>query len=959
MAEEMEADVIVIGGGPVGLTLASDLTYRGISTILIEKNDTPSHLPQAVAINCRAMEHYRRLGLQERIQDAAYPRDHPFEFCIGNSAVGGKPVRRQTLWSGSPGARERVSEVTSVVPLLCSQYALVLALRERLGMSANNDKMLFGWQMSSLTQDKEGVVVKARPYPEAQEMVFKAKYLVACDGDSSWVREQLGVLRYGEFCIVLAVCITFKSPELFSQLKKQQRLGFSLIVEGKFNAVLITLNARAEFALHITLPLDTPIEVLQNLNLSQWITESVGFEFSHTVVRASTYHMHSLFSTQYRVGRCMLAGDSAHQWLPVGGLGINTGVSDAANLAWKLEAVVKGYGGPHLLDSYEKERRVLAGRTRHSALATLSSMQVRVLLVRLALAIQETLLPQFNTANNLMLGFQYSSSGVIVHERDSTGNIKLSSSSKVKDKFVPSSLPGCRAPHVSLPDCASILDLFGKKFVLLIVGGEESDLKELKSEMKERGVPFDIYVYPKLPELVACYDRKYFLVRPDGIVAWRSDCQPSTLESKRILQIVTGDAPTVPLPPQAKRFRLKPVPGIFDALVSASCTLLLREYSTLSAKGVIGIGLGVFWLLRALRTSSPPQFLQRTSPHRAIIQNKFGEANDVLQVEPRFSIFGPKDVLVRVHAASLNPLDTRIRQGYGAAVVTKLSSANRKAFFPLVLGRDCSGEVVAVGEEVTKFLPGDQVFGAASVGSQGTHAQYATLRENELAIKPSNVDHREAASLPWVAVATWTALVRHGGLTPENTRGKKILVHGGTGGVGSFAIQLLKAWGAEVATTCSTRNVNLAHHLGADKVIDYTRGDFASALHDYDVVLNTVIGYEKRSLSVLKRFGNATYVSVINPRLRLTNRFGGFLGQIAFSWLYRYKVFVSRLFYGRAFFFSTAEPSPEALEVVSKMVERGEIRPVIDSVYAMDEIVAAHKHVEQRHSRGKVIVTMD
>ena len=153
--------------------------------------------------------------------------------------------------------------------------------------------------------------------------------------------------------------------------------------------------------------------------------------------------------------------------------------------------------------------------------------------------------------------------------------------------------------------------------------------------------------------------------------------------------------------------------------------------------------------------------------------------------------------------------------------------------------------------------------------------------------------------------------------------------------------------------------MSLAHHLGADNVIDYTAGDFTTVLKNYDVVFDTIgRKYESKSLSVLKCFGGATYVSVITPKILLISKFGNFFGNLLFSWLYRLKVLVNRLFYGRAFYYAIAQPDGEALETVSRMIERGEIRPQIDAVYTMDEIVDAYKHVEGGHTHGKVIVTM-
>lgn len=989
MAEAEEADVLVVGGGAVGLTMAAELSYRGIKAIVIEKNPTTSTLAKAVALNSRTMEHYRRLGLQEQIQEASYPRDLEINLLVSTNAVGGKKILRKHFASWgeiSDGKSIRFpfyQPGSSVaVPMLCPQFTIEPILKEHLETSPHV-KMYWGCKAMSLIQDESGVTVTAAQTAtssEAQEKVFRAKYVVACDGGSSWARKQLGIHTYGQFVIARACSITFRSSELFTRMKRDGNTGFSFIMNENIMAALILLSDKGEFALHISLPPTTPDQELENYvrNASQCVVDAMGVNVPHTIVIASHYNMHALISTKYRQGHCFLAGDSAHQWLPAGGLGMNTGISDAADLAWKLEAVLKGFGGPHLLDSYEIERRPLADATRRFALsfgstvgfASASFARVRKIVVSnpvtrflLSLLMGGQLEAQFTLGIDLVLGFQYSNSGIILHEYDSAGEIKLSATSR--EKFVPSSLPGCRAPHVTLPDCATILDLFGKQFVLLIIGGEETDLENLKMEMKNRGMPLESYSYPKLPELIACYDCKYFLIRPDGVVAWRSNTQPSSLEAKRIVATVVGDSPPQRITPHLAGEYCPPrFPRLLLAtVISTSSTLLLHKYTNLSFASSLGLGMGIFWLLRGIQTRPKQEFKQQISRHRAVISNKFGASDEVLQIEPRFiSNLHPNDVLIRVHAASINPIDIGMMRGYGAPLIKKHARLTRGRMFPLILGRDCSGEVVAIGDQVQTFCPGDLVYGAASWGRLGTHAEYVTMGEDELAFKPCNIDHKEAAGLPWVAVAVWTALVKHAGLNENNTRGKRVLVHGGTGGVGSFAVQLLKAWGAEVTTTCSSNNVNLAHRLGADLVIDYTKGDFALALKDYDIVFDTVGhaggNYESRSLSVLKWFGGATYVSVRSPQLFLATKYGGFFGGLLFSWLYRFKIVTNRLFFGRAFYYSIAEPNGAALDVVRKMVEKGEIRPLIDAVYSMDEIVAAHKHVEGGHTRGKVIVTM-
>ena len=968
----------------MGLTLAAELSYRGINTILVEKNPTTSDSAKAVLLNSRSIEHYRRMGLQEKLLDASYPRNLPVNLVFMDKMHGGHVLFKKEFNSWGElldGTADKGFPYFQIgaspsPPIFIPQFTTEPVIKEHLESTSKTVKMFWGRQVTSLKQDEDGVTIKtASSEGEGEgEKIFRAKYLIGCDGGSSFIRKQLGIHMYGEFVVARACSITLNSPELYKYTCANGTAGLSVVLNQHGVHGLILLNDKGDYAMHMILPQETSDEELERMvqNAEETIKNAIGPDVPFTLVAASGYNMHALLSTKFCERRCFLAGDSAHQWLPAGGLGLNTGISDVGDLGWKLEAMLKGYGGAHLLDSYENERRPLVDSTRRFAMSfgrgirtstqfiiglITSNPVTRFLFSQLA---GGGISSQFTLGNDVVLGFQYSGSDIIMHEYDANGDIILHENSE--NSFTPTSLPGCRAPHVVLPDCESTIDLFGKRFVILIIGGEETDLDTLKDQLKERGVPFDTYSYPPLSELVKVYDRKYFLVRPDGVVAWRGDFHPSTTEAKRIVSTVIGDVSPKRLKPPIMTFDPPKRPSSFfnDLLVRFSVTSALRHYTALPSTDTQMIGFGVFMLLRFLHVRSPPSNIQNTSRHKAVTLTEFGRAGEVLKIEPEnVGSFGPKDVVIQVRAASINPIDLRMRLGYGYPFFRSLALRKRKSFFPLILGRDCSGEVVAVGDEITKFLPGDLVYAAVPLDRQGTHTQLVAVGEEYVAMKPSSVDHKGAAALPYVASTAYTALVKLAGLSRFNTRGKRVLVHAGTGGVGSFAIQLLKAWGAEVTTTCSAGNITLAHHLGADKAIDYASGDFSTTLKDYDLVLDPIgCDCEGKSLKVLKWYGGATYVSLISPRFRLTNKLGSFLGELVFAWHYRWKVIVNRLFFGRAFYYAFAEPSGEVLSEVCEMVERGEVKPLIDAVYTMEEIVDAHKHVEGGHTRGKVVITV-
>lgn len=981
-----EADVLIVGGGPVGLTLAANLSCCEVSSILIERNLTTSNSPKAFALNSRSMEYFRGVGLEEKIQEAAYPRDLQPALVMSTGLVKGKLIFKKLFSSWGDVVDGTVkgefffyqAGVSPSFPMLCPQFTSEAVILKHIEDTSEHARLFWGWCVTTISQDDSGVTVKA-VNGDGEEKTFRGKYMAACDGGRSFVRRELALHTYGHFVIMRACTISFSSPQLMEQMLAMKNAGMGFIFNARISCLAIMLNGKGRFALHIFLPSSASDEEVK------WHVENPGkciewvvgrSDILYDIVSVDGYNMHALVSTKFREGRCFFAGDSAHQWLPAGGLGLNTGISDVADLSWKMAAMVKGYGGKHLMDSYEIERRPHADTSRRYAMylgkgltLALANRRIGAFLTGnpitrfLIGTIGSAFITQQFVGLDLVLGFQYSNSNIIMHQYNEDGSVRLHCN--IDRKFVPSSLPGCRAPHVVLPEYPSILDLFGKHFVLFTVGGAEADLMELREAMTQKGVPLSAYTYPPLPELTEVYNRKYFLIRPDGIVAWRSDFQPSNAESFKIVATVLGHAPHSRLPPPISTFRDPDPPAIRgfarDVTARLLVTGLLVKYTPLPLVTAGAVGLGVFMLLRAVSVSPPYRNVQGSSRHKAALVSKYGNADDVLVVDPKHvGKFGPDDVLIRVHASSVTSLDLSMRSGRGAVSYQKMAClCFGGPYFPLVLGRDCSGEVVAVGDSVTKFLPGDLVYAAIPPYRQGGHAQLVGVNQNHVAFKPSNMNHKEAASLPWVAMTVWTALVKCAGLNQFNTRGKKVLVHQGTGEVGSFAVQLLKAWGASVTTTCAMENTVLAHHLGADTVLDDQTGDFSSVLSGYDVVLDTVGGqFERASLSTLKYYQRSVYVGIVSPREKLIDSLGAFLGGIAFSTLYRFKILFNRLFGGRGFYYSVTEVDAQGLDEVRALVEQGAVRPLIDSVYSLDEVIAAHKHVETGPTRGKVVISV-
>ncbi|KAK3597300.1 hypothetical protein CHS0354_010931 [Potamilus streckersoni] len=329
------------------------------------------------------------------------------------------------------------------------------------------------------------------------------------------------------------------------------------------------------------------------------------------------------------------------------------------------------------------------------------------------------------------------------------------------------------------------------------------------------------------------------------------------------------------------------------------------------------------------------------------------------------NILKPTDLLIEIHAASVNPIDTMMRGGYGKAMINLLRQGlwNQAGGteFPLILGRDFSGVVMETGKGVTRYKPGDEVWGAIATQRQGTHAQYCIVGQSEISHKPKSLSHIEAASLPYVAVTTWTALCLVGELTQKNAQNKRVLIHGGAGGLGTFAIQLMKTWGAEVTTTCSTDAVGLVQSLGADVVIDYKTQDVQSELQrisGFDVVLDPLGGkIPSFSVDLLKGWRNSKYVSLVTPVLSSTDKFGIPLGLLTTATNFGTNI-IRGFINGRSYRWALFIPNGNALGQIAKLVDNGKIEPVIDKVYTFDQVPDAFQKVEEKHGRGKTVISI-
>jgi alcohol dehydrogenase len=318
-------------------------------------------------------------------------------------------------------------------------------------------------------------------------------------------------------------------------------------------------------------------------------------------------------------------------------------------------------------------------------------------------------------------------------------------------------------------------------------------------------------------------------------------------------------------------------------------------------------------------------------------------APDVLRVEEVEAPHpGPRDVLVRVCATSVNPVDCKIRGGGQRNVIWYR--------LPWILGLDVSGVVEAVGAQVTRFKVGDEVWSSPTHRRPGTYAERLCIDEREVARKPKNLTHDEAACLPLVGLTAYQCLVDKGRLQ----KGQTVLIHAGAGGVGSFAIQLARHLGARVITTCSAKNAELVRSLGADRAVDYTKERFEDA-GPVDLVLDS-LGEEAlaANIKVLRSGGRMSNITVDLPRH--VARYGRVLSLFTVVAVMIWVHLVPLLKKGIRVRHVIKRCDGEQLQKITELVELGAIKPVIDRVLPLEEICAAHTHSESHRARGKIVL---
>ncbi|MFC1936675.1 NAD(P)-dependent alcohol dehydrogenase [Chloroflexota bacterium] len=315
---------------------------------------------------------------------------------------------------------------------------------------------------------------------------------------------------------------------------------------------------------------------------------------------------------------------------------------------------------------------------------------------------------------------------------------------------------------------------------------------------------------------------------------------------------------------------------------------------------------------------------------KAIVQNAYGSPDVLRLKDVAKPAINESDVLVRVHAAALNAGDVFSMRGRPLPIRFTVGFPKPKDY---ILGWDMAGKVEAIGEKVTRFQPGDEVFAACN----STLAEYVSVAEDKLALKPANLTFKQASAVPTAAVAALRGLRDVGKVQP----GQKVLINGASGGVGTFAVQVAKVFGAEVTGVCSTGKVEMVRSIGANHVIDYTQEDFTQNGSRYDIILDNVANH---SFSDLRRALTPQGVVIPNS------------GHSGIG--YVFKALLLSPFMRQQGSPFVATPRSEDLVVLKELIEAGKITPVIDKMYLLSETPEAFRYLDEGHARGKVVITI-
>jgi 2-polyprenyl-6-methoxyphenol hydroxylase-like FAD-dependent oxidoreductase len=552
VSASLTAPVVIVGAGPVGTTLALDLAWRGIDSVVVEQrsaDETPT--PRANHVSARAMETFRRLAIAADVRATGLPPDYPNDVVWMTTMTGYELTRiplacRGVL--GQPGYADSGWPTPEPQHKINQMYLEPILWRH--ARASGRIRFLNSVGFERLVQESDRVVCEMADHRAGAPLRVEADYVVGCDGGASSVRKSIGAAFSGDAAITRVVSLHICAPDLLDRIPNRPAHRYFLLNQRQTGGA-VSLNGRDRWSIHVMLP--TADSDPKDLDRDRAIRAiiGVGSDFRYEIFADDAWTGRRLLADRVREGRVFLCGDAAHIWVPNAGYGMNAGIADAENLAWRLAAVVHGWGGPALLDGYERERlpitdqvsrfaKDLAIKNRADELRnppaelTLNSPAGEAARRRFGEILSEVNLAQF-TPLGLNFAYFYDDSPNIIYDGEAAPAYGLGD-------YTPSTVPGCRAPHFPRADGSSLYDQLGPDYTLLRFDpGVEVD--GLTDAAARRGVPLTVLDVDQA-EASPAYRHKLVLVRPDRHVAWRGDEAPG--DGLYLIDVVTGHAAARP-----------------------------------------------------------------------------------------------------------------------------------------------------------------------------------------------------------------------------------------------------------------------------------------------------------------------------------------------------------------------------------------------------------------------------
>jgi 2-polyprenyl-6-methoxyphenol hydroxylase-like FAD-dependent oxidoreductase len=534
----MIAPVLIIGAGPVGLALAGDLAWRGVPSCVIERGDGTIQQPRMDLVGVRTMEFCRRWGLVGAVESSPYNRNLGQDNIYVTSLCGYELGRERfpsmnaaLAPAQSPQRRER-----------CPQDMFDPILR-RWVASFPNVTMRYRCELVDLRQSDSGIEARVLDRTTGRSETLAAQYLIGCDGASSTTARLSNIGFHGAGTLTTTTNVVLRAPSLRELHDKGDAYRFIVLSpEAGTWATLVAIDGWGRYRMSIV---RAPAEGLDTAAIGAAVRRVVGAELDYTIESVSHWKRRELVAETYRRGRAFLAGDAAHVMSPTGGFGMNTGIGDAVDLAWKLDALLAGWGGATLLDAYTSERRPVAQRNALEASANLERMlspgpqpllldpgpEGDAFRLRFGAEFSAIMRREWYTLG-IHLGYRYDASPICWNDHAPRPPLEVA-------RYDQSTLPGARAPHVWLQRDRSTLDLFGRGFTLVRAGPHER-VDALVAAAAARAVPLAVATLAQ-QQAQAAYAPGLVLVRPDGHVAWRDAAAPA--DPGAVIDCVRGVAP--------------------------------------------------------------------------------------------------------------------------------------------------------------------------------------------------------------------------------------------------------------------------------------------------------------------------------------------------------------------------------------------------------------------------------